>query len=243
MFFENTSTKKEDMTAEQQLAKYLDIYLYNKLSEEFKNFTRISDKTQQMQGIDFTIDPDSNGSVYIDEKAQLHYMDVCIDTFAFEISFVGRDDSVHKGWLFNHDLKTDTYMLIWPQETVYHKEIISLDRNLRRAKIRNLLKTLQFNDFETVECYMIKRKSIQMFLEKNDWNEQRILDKAYDLRIKEQYNKTPVNKDDSFYFYFTKPSIYREAPINIVIRKRFLKNLAYKKFIVRKNGVSMEINE
>lgn len=244
MITNNISTKKDDMTAEQQLAKYLDIYLYNRLPEHFKNFTRISDKVYQMQGIDFTIDYDDNGSHFIDEKAQLHYMDICLNTFAFEINFIGRDDFLHDGWLFNHDLKTDAYMLIWPQETVYHKAIISIDKKYRRTKIRNILKSLDFNDFETVECYLIKRDSIKGFLEDNGWDEQRIFDKADELRAKRQFYKSPADDNiDSFYFYFSSPDIYQEAPVNIVIRKNVLRRLAYKRFIVKKSGVHLEIND
>ena len=235
MFEKNMTTRKDDMSAEQQLAKFLDMHLYSEFSSKCKCITRITDKTQQMQGIDVIIDYDNHDSVYIDEKAQLHYMDTCLETFAFEVSFVGNDNLLHKGWLHNHDLKTDTYILIWPKETIYHNIILSCDKNKRKDLIRDLLKTLKYDDFEKVECYFIKRETIKKFLETHGWNEERILAQASKIREKNKYFKTSIEGISSFYFYFSPPSSYGEQPINIVIRKNVLHDLAYNRFVVTKD--------
>lgn len=235
MYEKNMTTRRDDMSAEQQLTKFLDIYLYNKISPDYKFVTRITDKAQQLQGIDVMLGCNNGDSIYIDEKAQLHYLDKCLDTFAFEISFVGVDETVRKGWLYNHDLKTDTYMLIWPIETIYHNKIISLDSSKRKDKVRELLKTIKYDDFEKLECFFIKKDAIKKFLADNGWDEQKVLNKACEIREKKLLGKTPLTGIYSFYFYFTPVSNYSEAPINIVIRKKFLYNLAYKRFLVTKD--------
>ena len=226
-------TKKDDMSVEHELTKFLDIYFYNQLSTKCKHITRITDKEQQIKGVDVIIEYENFPSVYIDEKAQMHYMDTCLNTFAFEISFIDNSNNQASGWLFNHNLLTDTYMLIWPLETIYHTQIISITDALRRKNtVRNLLKTMQYMDFKKLECYLIKRESIKKFLSENGWNEQKILEMSDKLRTNNQYGKTPVLESNSFYFYYSKPLEYGEAPINIVIRKNILYNLAYKRYLI-----------
>lgn len=233
------TTKEKDMAAEKELAKFLDEYLYKSKKEKCKAITRIEDKTKQMEGLDVVIEYNDGSYVNIDEKAQLHYMDVCLPTFAFEINFIGRDNNLHEGWLYNNELKTDTYMLIWPEITVYHDEIRAIEENKDRLKrIREILPNINYQDFERIECYLIKREKIKEYLAYNKWDEQRIKQKAEILRKSNKYGKTLVEETGNFYFYFSDPYKYRESPINIVIKKSELKELAYQKYVVTKNGVA-----
>lgn len=233
------TTKEKDMVAEQELAKYLDNYLYKKNIEKCKSITRIQDKAMQMEGLDVVIEYENGMQVNIDEKAQLHYMDVCLPTFAFEISFIGRDNELHEGWLYNPNLKTDTYMLIWPQKSIYHEEIVAIkDKTKQLKKIREILPHIHYQDFEQVDCYLIKREKIKEYLASNNWDEQRIKEKVKRLREAKQYGKTAVASTNDFYFYFSDSTKYREAPINIVIRKNKLRELAYKEHIVEKTELS-----
>lgn len=234
----NMTTKEEDMTAEQQLAKYLDKYLYNRMKSKCKNINRITDKNLQMHGIDVIIEYDNGDLVNIDEKAQLHYIDVCRNTFVFEIDFIGRDNVLHPGWLFNNELKTDTYMLIWPKETIYNEVIKSIDNNVEQLnKIKKILRNIKCDDFVSVECYLIKRDTIKEYLSSNGWNSERILEKSAELRHNKKYKRTFLSETNSFYFYFSEPFNYRETPINIVIKKDVLKKLAHKKYVVKKDSL------
>lgn len=233
------TTKEKDMAAEKELAKYLDNYLYKKQMEKCKRITRIEDKTKQIEGLDVVIEYENGMQVKIDEKAQLHYMDICLPTFAFEISFIGRDNELHEGWLYHANLKTDTYMLIWPQRSIYHEEIVAIKEKTKQLKrIREILPNIHYQDFEKVECYLIKREAIKEYLAANKWEEQRMKEEARRLREAKQYGKTPIANTNDFYFYFSDFTKYREAPINVVIRKNKLKELAYKKYIVEKTEIS-----
>lgn len=229
------TTKEEDMTAEQELAKFLDEYLYSRLKSKCKDIKRITDKKQQMEGIDVIIEYHDGNHVNIDEKAQLHYIDICLPTFAFEINFIGRDDRLHEGWLYNHDLKTDTYMLIWPEKTSYHEEIKLIKNHAEQLnKIKEILRNIKYEDFESVDCYLIKREKIREYLSSYGWDEQRIMEKARELRNAKKYERTFLEETDKFYFYFSKPFKYRESPINIVIKKQELRKLAHKKYVITK---------
>lgn len=234
------TTKQEDMIAEQQLAKYLDKYLYDRLKSKCKSINRITDKTLQMEGIDVIIEYNNGNLVNIDEKAQLHYIDVCRNTFVFEIDFIGRDNILHQGWLYNNELKTDTYMLIWPKETIYNEVIKSIDNNKEQLnKIKEILRNINRDDFVSVECYLIKRDTIKEYLSSKGWNFQRILKKADEIRHNKKYKRTFVPETDDFYFYFSEPFNYRESPINIVIKKDVLKELAHKKYNVTKDYLQL----
>lgn len=234
------TTKEEDMTAEQELAKYLDKYLYDRLKLKCKTISRITDKTLQMEGLDVIIEYDNGDLVNIDEKAQLHYIDVCRKTFVFEVDFIGRNNTLHPGWLYNNELKTDTYMLIWPQETVYNSVIKSIDNNVEQLnKIKGILRNIKCDDFVSVECYLIKRDTIKEYLSSNGWNSERILEKSAELRHNKKYKRTFVSETDDFYFYFSEPFNYRESPINIVIKKDVLKELAHKRYMVKKDSLQL----
>ncbi len=229
------TTKEEDMAAEKELTKFLDTYLYDRLKSKCKKIKRITDKTQQIQGIDVMIEYENNHPVIIDEKAQLHYIDVCRKTFAFEIDFIGRDDNLHLGWLYNDDLKTNTYMLIWPEKTSYHEMIQLTDSSKQLSKIKEILRNIKCDDFESADCYLIKRNNIKSYLASNGWDEERILNKAKELRDSKKYGRTQLTETKPFYFYFSNPSDYREAPINIIIKRYMLRKLAHRAYRVTKN--------
>lgn len=233
------TTKEEDMTAEQELAKFLDTYLYDRLKSKCKDIKRITDKTLQMAGIDVRIEYLNEIHVNLDEKAQLHYMDICTDTFSFEIDFIGRDGNLHPGWLYNPDLKTDTYMLIWPKETSYHAIIQATDKSEQLNTIKKILRKIKCDDFKSVDCYLIKREEIKNFLASKKWDKERILEKAEELRASNKYGRTFVPETNLFYFYFSDSRYYNESPINIIIRKEKLRDLAHKKYVVSKDDLQI----
>ena len=80
------SRRAADMNAESELAEFLDENLYSQLLGEgkFLSIERMAEKKQQLQGIDVTAKT-QNSVFYIDEKAQLYYINKNIPTFAFEL--------------------------------------------------------------------------------------------------------------------------------------------------------------
>lgn len=83
------SRRAADMNAESELAEFLDENLYSQLLGEgkFLSIERMAEKEQQLQGIDVTAKT-QNSVFYIDEKAQLYYINKNIPTFAFELQFL-----------------------------------------------------------------------------------------------------------------------------------------------------------
>ncbi len=104
------SSFHSDLSKEQQLSVLLDAYYSGHLKNY--DFERISDKKQQILGVDVNFIHNKTKRIYsIDEKAQLDYLNEDLPTFAFEISY--QKSGVQKeGWLFDNSKITDFYSLI-----------------------------------------------------------------------------------------------------------------------------------
>jgi hypothetical protein len=214
------SRKVIDMGAEQELAKFLDVYFYDWLLKNYK-FTyvkRNKDKQLQIQGVDVILES-KDCNYNIDEKAQLYYINKSLPTFAFEVDFINRNNELAQGWLFNNDLLTDYYFLIWPNAT------------------QNDLSKIKAEDFTTLDCLMISKKKIQSYLQSKGWSNKRIFEKARELRNGTSSGKISIQGENDFYFYFSESKYYSEQPINIIIRKNVLIYLADQHYNITKSQV------
>ena len=111
------SNRKQDSHAEEMLGRFMDKAFYAKLHDKNGDsiqFERVKSEKSQREGIDVIIKTDKK-PMYIDEKASFYYSNCMIPTFAFEINFMHKNvlEPV-TGWFVNDDLKTECYMLIWP---------------------------------------------------------------------------------------------------------------------------------
>ncbi|MGS0525781.1 hypothetical protein ACU8V7_11875 [Zobellia nedashkovskayae] len=80
------SNFKSDLEREQELCILLDRY-YKQYLKHY-TFERVSDMPKQLAGIDLIFIHKTNGKkFYIDEKAQLDYINENLPTFAFELSY------------------------------------------------------------------------------------------------------------------------------------------------------------
>tara|TARA_B100000949_G_scaffold209891_1_gene202502 strand:- start:3415 stop:3963 length:549 start_codon:yes stop_codon:yes gene_type:complete len=104
------SNFKADLSKEKQLTPLLDYY-YQKHLKHY-TFERVSQLKQQLQGIDLILkDRQSGKQFYLDEKAQMDYINESLPTFAFEL-FYQKDGVKKQGWLFDASKKTQFYALI-----------------------------------------------------------------------------------------------------------------------------------
>lgn len=218
------SFRKQDMKAERSLGEFMDASFYSKLHDKDGNsicFERITDVTMQQKGIDVIIKAQGH-HFFIDEKATLHYSNMMLPTFAFEVNSIQRISTAPvDGWLLNDDLKTEYYMLIWPNVKCVQS---SKGDKWERVSLCDLKK----NDFTIIEAMLVKKKSILEYLAKNSWGKDRII--AYAKKIRDSYQddlkdeRIYLKGIEEFYFFYTKK--LAEKPINIVIRKEILRQLA-----------------
>lgn len=211
-------TQREiDMHAEQALAKFLDDHLYRELlkEEKFAFFQRVTSIAQQKQGVDVIAKTD-NSVAYIDEKAQLHYINKTLPTFAFELEFI-LDGRAMEGWFLNDDLKTTHYLLLWP--------------NARTTD----LSRLSSEDFSRVEGMMISKIKMKRYLEEIglDDTELRRVTKSLRQRKLSGSQESPY---DGIKFFISPSSSYVENPINMVISKRVLMKLVDAHYNIFQHG-------
>ena len=209
------SRRQEDMSAEAQLAYFMDKYLYSDFpnGEAFDRIRRISDKNEQLNGVDVEFIGKDGTRYCVDEKAQLYYLNQDLPTFAFEIIFK-RDGYDTTGWLCNSSLKTDLYMLIWPFAT------------------QDTSKGITWDKFTKADCLLIHKNKILKMLYDRGLSVEKMQRDAEHIRRAGQIGKIPIEGLRGIYYYASNPQRYREAPINIVISKSILKGIAQRRYIV-----------
>lgn len=227
------SFRDQDMRAEQRLGEFMDTYFYSRLKAKdgkTLNFTRMSDREKQLDGIDVCIELEDR-RMLIDEKASIYYSNVMIPTFAFEVDSIqeGHLEPV-PGWLINDRLRTEYYMLIWPN-------IKCMQQGNRW--VRKDIKKLERDDFTIIEAMLIKKMDIRNALERKGFDIKRILE--YANRMRHLYSDEVVRKEekltDDIKISFS--CQLAEKPINLVIQKKFLKGLAQGIYLISSDGYAI----
>ena len=215
------SRKSEDMSAENQLAIFLDKYLYSCFpnKDSFQSIERVYDKELQLSGVDVRLVDQSDRTFNIDEKAQLYYLNKGLPTFAFEIEFL-RSGIPTTGWLCNNTLVTDFYLLIWPYAS------------------QDSPKNILWHQFEKAECLSIQKKKLLKVLQDLGLSQKQLAYDAKRIRDMHQFGKHAIPGISGIYYYASNPQKYSEAPINLVVSKSRLTQIATKKYIVTKGGVA-----
>jgi len=191
---------ESDLSQEAILSKYLDQVYKNKDLE----FERIFDLNKQHQGIDIIMMVNSN-EYFIDEKAQLHYLNNDLPTFTFELSYL-KNGEYRKGWLFDKNKLTEYYFLI--------TGII-----LKKGKTKLLVS----DDIESVKITSVNRGKLINHLALIGLGKDKLLEYDSEIRINKTNGKNPIselNPNSEGLIYFSEK--YKEEPINLQLRLNFL---------------------
>lgn len=220
---EPASRREGDMSAEAELAYFLDRYLYDRFPnrQRYSSIERIKNRRDQLNGTDVRFIMKDGRVFNVDEKAQLYYLNKNLPTFAFEIQFL-RYGTPTTGWLCNERLQTDYYMLIWPFAD------------------RNTLQDISWKDFTKVDCLMISKRSILSFLESKGLTMDRLLTDAEEIRRKHCTGKIRIDGLTGIYYFASYPQYYAEAPINIIISKAYLRHIAARRYLVTPSQLDVE---
>lgn len=104
------SSFKSDLEKEKRLSGFLDA-LYDRHLTHYTHH-REKNLSEQHSGVDVVFTHLTSGQRYfIDEKAQLDYINEDLPTFAFELSYL-KQSKRKKGWLFDPNKKTQFYALV-----------------------------------------------------------------------------------------------------------------------------------
>lgn len=221
------SLRVQDMKAEKVLGQFMDKAFYKKLRDkngEKIKFRREMEQTIQLQGVDMVLETPEK-TFYIDEKASLYYSNLMIPTFAFEVDSIQKSSKEPiEGWLFNEKLKTEFYMLIWPN--------IKCKKQSKEVWTRKELNELRMEDFTIVEAMLIEKAKILEYLKELGYTKEKIKLCAEQIRSAGEVkpNQKYLDKNQESYFYFS-PHL-AEQPINIVIHKNVLKRLAKANYFI-----------
>lgn len=217
------SRRLEDMSSESELARFLDLYLYGHFPKAgaFNSIERAYSKKQQLSGIDVVFKAKDGRTFYVDEKAQLYYLNKDLPTFAFEIEFL-RNGIPTTGWLCNDGLETDLYLLVWPFAT--HDDP----------------KGIRTEDFTKADCLLVQKTDVLKFLNAYGLSVDKLMRDAKQIRKEGKTKKIPIPGVSGIYYYASDPKHYREAPINVVISKHHLMRIKQRRYIVTPEKVEME---
>ena len=224
------SFRNQDMNAEHMLAAFMDEYFYSRLvSQDGKplTFKRMDDKESQLRGIDVCIETGGR-KIFIDEKASLYYSNAMIPTFAFELDSIqkGHDHPI-EGWFINDDLETEYYMLIWPNVRCTQE---------RGQWVRKEIRDIRREDFTIVESMMIKKSDIRDRLCKQGYDRLHLIE--YAKRYRELCEKKTGRQEedilDGIKIMFS--GQLAERPINLVIRKELLIEMAKRVYLISADG-------
>jgi len=176
-----------------------DLILSAYLDERYRGlgitFQRVNDLTQQHQGVDILLS--ENGKVItVDEKAQMHYLNKSLPTFAFEIGYL-KNGVPHKGWLFDEQKTTEVYFLIVHIYT--DGERLTSPSQIKSCKIlridrKALIGALAQWGLDSAACYRAESNARKNGL----------------------FGKIPIPGERRFSFNRTQHLV--ESPFNIVIR-------------------------
>ncbi|QLG45369.1 hypothetical protein [Costertonia aggregata] len=193
---DNKSSFKSDLEKEQKLALLLDTYYKENLNHY--TFERVSDIAQQLAGIDVIFkNSATQQSYYLDEKAQLDYVNEDLPTFAFELCYQ-KNGKVKEGWLFDTAKKTDFYALV----TGIYSDAP--------------------NTFTSCKITFVNRKKLIGFL-KNRNIDKSVLDEYLTTYEGEQgkIELRELKAKTEGYLYFSNLNKV-EKPINLILRLEFL---------------------
>lgn len=211
------SSREIDSRGEKAIGVFLDKYFYAKAQEEriIAYAERIYDKNLQMKGIDVLV----NRQRKVDEKAQIHYINRPLESFAFEINYYNEEKGfIVDGWFVSHNNETEDYLLLW----------------IDSARTDQIYRIVS-EDFECVTADLISKIHLRTYMEKLGINEQLLKKKAHEMRGKDIER---IDLNEEIYLKYSN-RVHPEKPINIVVKKSVLDNISTSRFRIRKDGITV----
>ncbi len=200
---------EKDLATETILGDYLSYhYKKNNLCT-----TRIKDKATQLKGVDIILEKDGL-QFKIDEKAQLHYLNKDLPTFALEINYF-KNNIQKNGWLYDTSKQTEIYAFVFSIHLVTPKININTK-----------------DDIQSCEVIFVNRLSLISALAKIEIDFNTCNYNSYLLRTNEE-KITKINYANGFTFQIS--NHLSEKPVNLIVKKSFLQSLG-KLFFFKKEG-------
>lgn len=257
---------KSERAVNEFLQKYLYSYLVDEgIIDSFNSNTTLD---QQHKGIDTIIYIIKDGNdekvrcINIDEKAAVHYAmnnlsDEPLTTFAFEVSYM-KGGELKRGWLTNEKYKeTHAYFLCWlwiksdankynlSCEDILKMEVISIPKVKTREKL--IMRAMGSKDIKTFEkkSDILREKMKKRGVNRLELEHQldpliNALDDIPDFnKMHLKFNSNLLIAKNYPQWVLTLPEKLYEQPLNIVVKREDLINLANSYWVVTPEGVEV----
>ena len=257
---------KSERAVNEFLQKYLYSYLVDDgIIDSFNSNTTMD---QQHKGIDtimYIINDETEEEarcINIDEKAAIHYArnnlgDKPLSTFAFEVSYL-KDGELKRGWLTNEKYKeTHAYFLCWLWiksdadkynlvcEDILKMEVISIPKIKTREKL--IMRAMGSKDIKTFELKadILRKKMKKRGIDRLELEHQldpliNALDDIPDFnKMHLKFNENLLIAKNYPQWVLTLPEKLYEQPLNIVVKREDLINLANSYWVVTPQGVEV----
>lgn len=257
---------KSERAVNEFLQKYLYSYLVDEgIIDSFNSNTTLD---QQHKGIDTIIYIIEDGNdeqvrcINIDEKAAVHYArnnlsDEPLTTFAFEVSYM-KGGELKRGWLTNEKYKeTHAYFLCWlwiksdankynlSCEDILKMEVISIPKVKTREKL--IMRAMGSKDIKTFEkkSDILRKKMQKRGVNRLELEHQldpliNALDDIPDFnKMHLKFNENLLIAKNYPQWVLTLPEMLYEQPLNIVVKRKDLINLANSYWVVTPEGVEV----
>ena len=214
-------------------------FLYERFKEKgyIIDFEVSRELNKQHAGSDTVLILKSGKKIVVDEKAAIHYAktnlkEKAMPTFAFEVSYM-YNGQLKEGWLTNPKYnETQRYLLCWlwvqagtNKSRLKYDDIVQIEAMIfEKTDIQEYIINIVTADTDIVKFHTVasdKRVSL----------EEKILQKALD-KIDE-----PVGKETYPKWYLTGRNILSEQPLNIILYRNQLENLATSHWLVTRKGL------
>ena len=224
----STYIKDKDII-DNEISPFLDEFFYNKpfnlgTISKSVTFQRVTDKELQNKGVDGYL----KDGIAVDEKIATHYVNSKLNTFAFEMSYV-KNNKILDGWLFG-----DKY-----SETIYYVLGYVECKNVKEKDWRNIKR----DNIEQIDLIFVKKESIHNFLRLFDITKENYLEQSQNIREYLVKNKTKFieknTETNRISWILSQKNNYNEEPLNILIDKSNLCELAQYCFKVTRNQIKM----
>ena len=195
----NSKIRCEDEKCAEIVSQFLEKHFYNKT----ENYEKIDDREKQLQGVDVIFF--FNNKQYIcDEKATIRYVNKCLQTFAFELSFLGKGDKLIDGWLISNTKINNSFLCIWIDKADY-----------------DILEDV--DDIKELEIALIDKQILVDYLQSLGWTVNKLHIKADRMRKNRNEPQGDININGCRFVCSRKLA---EKPVNVLVSREKLKELA-----------------
>lgn len=192
------SKREQALKTSREVEKYLDQYYSGKI-----NSTRITNRADQLRGIDIVIKTDNSPDLLVDEKCATDYINKDLQTFSFELRSTSYN-SGHRydGWLISDRVDTSHYMICYINKADFSDEFKS-------------------EDIREMEVLLISKKAILSYLSSKGLDSDTLQNRCNDI---DNGDITRGNIKNGW--KFSKSGHKMESPINILIPRTELRKLS-----------------